>query len=58
MTQHMENWIPRLRRYHIEQCSHWTQQECPAQVNEYLIEWLQKDVFPQHSGANLEKARL
>jgi len=47
MTKQMDDWIPKLRRYHIENCSHWTQQECPAQVNAFLIEWLQNDVFPQ-----------
>ncbi|NP_001087143.1 epoxide hydrolase 2, cytoplasmic L homeolog [Xenopus laevis] len=40
MTKGMENLIPNLSRGHIEECSHWTQMERPAAVNEILIKWL------------------
>jgi len=40
MTQGMERWVPNLTRAHIEACGHWTQQECPQQLNKILIDWL------------------
>ncbi|XP_029452758.1 bifunctional epoxide hydrolase 2-like [Rhinatrema bivittatum] len=42
MSQGMENWIPQLKRGHIEECGHWTQMERPAALNEILINWLQE----------------
>lgn len=39
-TKHMEQWIPRLTRHHIENCAHWTQQEHPQEVNTVLLGWL------------------
>lgn len=54
----MGQWIPRLRRYHIEDCSHWTQQECPALVNAFLVEWLQTDAFSDGHSSPLDKAKL
>ncbi len=36
--------IPRLRRHHIENCGHWTQQEHPHEVNSVLLQWLHRDV--------------
>ena len=35
----MEHWIPQLRRANIPRCSHWTQQERPAEVNRLLIDF-------------------
>ncbi|XP_005355606.1 bifunctional epoxide hydrolase 2 [Microtus ochrogaster] len=44
MSKNMENWIPNLKRGHIEDCGHWTQIEKPAEVNEILIKWLDTEV--------------
>lgn len=44
MSKNMENWIPFLKRGHIEDCGHWTQIEKPAEVNQILIKWLQTEV--------------
>lgn len=44
MSKNMENWIPNLKRGHIEDCGHWTQIEKPAEVNEILIKWLETEV--------------
>ncbi|XP_029815480.1 bifunctional epoxide hydrolase 2-like, partial [Manacus vitellinus] len=41
LSKGMENWIPRLRREHLEECGHWTQMERPAEVNRILLEWLE-----------------
>uniref|UniRef100_A0A8C8ZCQ9 Bifunctional epoxide hydrolase 2 n=1 Tax=Prolemur simus TaxID=1328070 RepID=A0A8C8ZCQ9_PROSS len=43
MSKHMEDWIPHLKRGHIEDCGHWTQMEKPAELNQILIEWLETD---------------
>ena len=40
MADGMERWVPNLRRAHIEQCGHWTQQEEPEQLNRILLDWL------------------
>ncbi|MCC7365300.1 MAG: alpha/beta hydrolase [Dehalococcoidia bacterium] len=39
-AQPMRQWIPDLRIAHIEKCSHWTQQERPAEVNALMLEFL------------------
>lgn len=36
----MREHIPGLRIEHIKNCSHWTQQERPAEVNAYLLDFL------------------
>ena len=36
----MPKWIPDLRIANIPRCSHWTQQERPAEVNRLLLEFL------------------
>jgi pimeloyl-ACP methyl ester carboxylesterase len=36
----MPQWIPGLRIANIPRCSHWTQQERPAEVNRLLLEFL------------------
>ncbi|XP_074438295.1 bifunctional epoxide hydrolase 2 isoform X2 [Larus michahellis] len=41
MSKGMEEWIPRLRREHLEECGHWTQMERPAALNRILLEWLE-----------------
>ncbi|KAM6354816.1 bifunctional epoxide hydrolase 2 [Podargus strigoides] len=41
MSRGMEEWIPQLRREHLEECGHWTQMERPAVVNRILVEWLE-----------------
>ncbi|XP_004614748.2 bifunctional epoxide hydrolase 2 isoform X2 [Sorex araneus] len=43
LSEHMENWIPHLKRGHIKDCGHWTQMEKPAEVNQILIKWLQEE---------------
>lgn len=37
----MRQWIPDLRIEHIRDCSHWTQQERPAEVNALMLDFLQ-----------------
>lgn len=44
MSKNMENWIPFLKRGHIEDCGHWTQIEKPAEVNQILIKWLKTEI--------------
>ncbi|KAL1781211.1 bifunctional epoxide hydrolase 2 [Sigmodon hispidus] len=44
MTKNMENWIPYLKRGHIEDCGHWTQIEKPAELNQILIKWLETEI--------------
>ncbi|NXW55260.1 HYES hydrolase, partial [Eurystomus gularis] len=41
MSRGMEEWVPQLRREHIEECGHWTQMERPAELNRILVEWLE-----------------
>jgi pimeloyl-ACP methyl ester carboxylesterase len=36
----MRQWIPNLRIELIKDCSHWTQQERPAEVNRLMLEFL------------------
>ncbi|XP_027562848.1 bifunctional epoxide hydrolase 2-like [Neopelma chrysocephalum] len=53
LSKGMENWIPRLRREHLEECGHWTQMERPAEVTRILLEWLEglppDPPFPRNS---------
>uniref|UniRef100_A0AAQ5X835 AB hydrolase-1 domain-containing protein n=1 Tax=Amphiprion ocellaris TaxID=80972 RepID=A0AAQ5X835_AMPOC len=42
LSKGMEDLIPNLSRGHIEQCSHWTQVEKPAETNNILISWLKE----------------
>ena len=37
----MKQWIPNLRIELIKNCSHWTQQERPAEVNALMLDFLQ-----------------
>jgi soluble epoxide hydrolase / lipid-phosphate phosphatase len=41
----MRQWIPNLRIELIRNCSHWTQQERPDEVNRLMIEFLKKAVM-------------
>uniref|UniRef100_A0A8C3C3P0 AB hydrolase-1 domain-containing protein n=1 Tax=Cairina moschata TaxID=8855 RepID=A0A8C3C3P0_CAIMO len=41
MSKGMEEWVPQLRRGHLEECGHWTQMERPAALNKILVEWLE-----------------
>ncbi|XP_061845802.1 bifunctional epoxide hydrolase 2 [Colius striatus] len=41
MSKGMEEWIPQLRREHLEECGHWTQMERPAALNRILVDWLE-----------------
>ncbi|XP_066197788.1 bifunctional epoxide hydrolase 2 [Saccopteryx leptura] len=43
MTKHMDDWIPHLKRGHIEDCGHWIQMEKPTELNQILIQWLETD---------------
>ncbi|KAB1256123.1 Bifunctional epoxide hydrolase 2 [Camelus dromedarius] len=43
LSKHMEDWIPHLKRGHINDCGHWTQTEKPTELNRILIEWLETD---------------
>jgi len=40
LTRGMENFIPNLRRAHIEESSHWVQHEQPDLLNSILSQWL------------------
>nr|CAB3242974.1 bifunctional epoxide hydrolase 2-like [Phallusia mammillata] len=50
-TEGMENRIHKLDRLHIKNCSHWTGQECPDQLNDGLIKWL-KSIHTNESAPN------
>jgi len=39
ISQHMENWIPKLSRGHIEESGHWLEEE-PQQLSAILTKWL------------------
>ncbi|KAM9382250.1 bifunctional epoxide hydrolase 2 [Phaethornis superciliosus] len=41
MSKGMEEWIPQLRREHLEECGHWTQLERPAEVTRILLGFLE-----------------
>jgi microsomal epoxide hydrolase len=38
----METFVPRLEKYTIEDCGHWTQQEKPDELNRVILDWLGK----------------
>jgi pimeloyl-ACP methyl ester carboxylesterase len=40
LAEPMPRWIPDLRMASIRRCSHWTQQERPAEVNHLLLDFL------------------
>ncbi len=45
MADGMEQYVPDLEKVLIPHCSHWTQQEHPAEVNGAMVGWL-KQHFP------------
>lgn len=40
LTDGMEDLAPKLTRHHIEDCSHWSTEERPEEVNAALLAWL------------------
>jgi soluble epoxide hydrolase/lipid-phosphate phosphatase len=40
MSRNMENFMPNLKRGHIERSAHWMQVEQPDLVNKIFLEWL------------------
>ena len=38
----MEKYVPNLTKHVVEDSGHWTQQEQPEEVNEVMIDWLNK----------------
>ncbi|XP_064338561.1 bifunctional epoxide hydrolase 2 isoform X2 [Camelus dromedarius] len=53
LSKHMEDWIPHLKRGHINDCGHWTQTEKPTELNRILIEWLGNDARGPPGGSKL-----
>lgn len=43
LSKGMEKTVLNLTRAHIEDCSHWTQQEHPDEVNRILLNWLESN---------------
>jgi pimeloyl-ACP methyl ester carboxylesterase len=43
LAEGMEQFFTNLSKYLVRNCSHWTQQEKPQEVNEVIIRWLQKN---------------
>jgi len=46
MTIGMEEWVPNLSRFNVSNAGHWCHQEYPQQVNQVILQWLDK-WFPQ-----------
>ncbi|XP_038626821.1 bifunctional epoxide hydrolase 2 isoform X1 [Tachyglossus aculeatus] len=42
MSRNMEEWVPQLKRSHIEECGHWTQMDRPTELNQILTKWLKQ----------------
>jgi epoxide hydrolase 4 len=40
LTYGTEQFAPDLRIRYLPDCSHWVQQECPGQVNAYILDFL------------------
>ncbi|MCH7815341.1 MAG: alpha/beta hydrolase [Proteobacteria bacterium] len=40
----MEDFISDLEKYTVMDCGHWTQQEKPAEVNQVIIDWLNRKI--------------
>jgi pimeloyl-ACP methyl ester carboxylesterase len=40
LTYGTERFAPDLRIRYLPRCSHWVQQECPEQVNQFILEFL------------------
>nr|XP_033794337.1 bifunctional epoxide hydrolase 2 [Geotrypetes seraphini] len=52
MSKGMEDWIPNLKRGHIEECGHWTPMERPGALNEILINWLKEVHYSSSSSCS------
>lgn len=39
----MPQWVPNLEQHVLEPCGHWIQNECSAQVNTYLVDFLARN---------------
>lgn len=42
----MEKYVSDLERQEIAHCGHWTQQEHPGEVNDIIVEWLERRMSP------------
>ena len=40
----MEDFIPDLEKYTVQDSGHWTQQEQPEEVNRVIIDWLNRKI--------------
>ena len=40
LTEGMEQWVPNVTKYIVRNCGHWSQQECPEEVNQLIIEFI------------------
>ena len=40
----MEDFIPDLEKYTVQDSGHWTQQEQPEEVNRVILEWLSRKI--------------
>jgi pimeloyl-ACP methyl ester carboxylesterase len=42
MMDNAEQWIPDLEKQTITDCSHWTQQQKPEELNKIIVDWMQR----------------
>ena len=42
LTNNMEEYITDLEKHIIPECGHWTQAEKPVEVNDLIIDWLER----------------
>lgn len=47
LTQGLEPWVPKLSLKRIPDSGHWVQQEQPAQVNGYIVEFLKQTAMSE-----------
>jgi len=40
----MEDFIPDLEKYTVQDSGHWTQQEQPEEVNRVIIDWMRRKI--------------
>jgi len=43
LTYGLERWVPDLEIHYIPDCGHWVQNEAPAEVNEWMLAFLQRE---------------
>jgi soluble epoxide hydrolase / lipid-phosphate phosphatase len=46
-TRSMERHVPDLERHLIPNCGHWTQHEATEEVNQTILEWLERKMRPR-----------